>query len=169
MANQSERLKRELEKGCIELSAKMDDSLAHRLVMFSEQLEIPLWLIIQNLLLADWSRRVASFEVEGTHAPRLMPEFSSETLPDGTKEVITGEELFSTLVEIYKQPLILEREIKRGKLQAEMIEHPELESVLRPQLERMGGKPQQPKPTYDPSLEAKLKADAEKASRDIKT
>ena len=100
---------KQLEQGCNDLAVNMDDSLAQRLMLFSEQLQMPLWLIIQNLLLADWARRCASFEVEGFSPPRIIPEFAREQLEDGTEQVITGESLWNSLVEVYKKELIAQK------------------------------------------------------------
>jgi hypothetical protein len=95
----------ELQKTFVNLSVKIDSGLGHRIMLFSEQLKIPAWLVIQNLLLADWARRVASFEVEGADHVNIMPEFQWRVLDNGNRELITGEELYRVLVEYYKQEI----------------------------------------------------------------
>ena len=86
----------------IELAAKLDVNLWHRIMIFHEQLEIPAWLIIQNILIDHWARHSARTLVEGISHKRVLPEFVKNVLEDGSKEVKTGEALWDYLVDIYK-------------------------------------------------------------------
>ncbi len=103
--------KQELAHQVNELALNMDESLAQRLLFFSEGLKMPLWIIIQNFLLADWARRCASFEVvEGGAPPRIMPEFVKEVLDNGEEKVITGGQLWDNLFNDYKKELTDQKE-----------------------------------------------------------
>jgi len=123
MSKRSQQLKKQsdtdklIQQGAV-LFLNMDSSLLHRLQIFSEELEIPLWMVIQNTLISDWARKAARIEVEGPDQYRLLPEFITDILDDGTEEPRTGEYLFNTLVQTYK------RELKhlRNKKQKEVSE-----------------------------------------------
>jgi hypothetical protein len=86
--------------------ALLDTDLLFRLKYFSDTFNIPLRLVVQNLLIKEWARCAAIIEVEGANSHRMLPEFSKELSEDGKENVVTGEDLFNSLVEVYKKELI---------------------------------------------------------------
>ena len=88
----------------VKVISQMDKTVLYRLVSISKGLDIPLYLVIQNLLISEWARKAASREV--IHPGQLLPEFAKEVLDDGTKNLITGEQLFNNLFSIYKEELM---------------------------------------------------------------
>lgn len=94
---------KEIVQQFIELSLKMDSTLMVRMKHYAERLGIPLWLVIQNILISDFARKTARIMVEGASPNRELPEFVKSVFEDGIKEIKTGDDLFKYLVEIYKR------------------------------------------------------------------
>ena len=96
---------KEIASQFIEMPLKMDLTLMVRMKNYADRMGVPLWLCIQNILISDFARKTARTRVEGPNPHRVLPEFTREVLDDGTERVQTGDALFSTLVEMYKQEL----------------------------------------------------------------
>jgi hypothetical protein len=88
-----------------EILTKMDASVVARLRYFSENLDIPLWMVIQNIIISDWARKAARVEIEGAHPSRPLPEFVRSGSDKDNMKTLTGSELFDHLTQIYKQEL----------------------------------------------------------------
>ena len=125
------------------LFSQIDPSLLSRLRIFSEGLEIPMWLVIQNLLIDQWARTAARAKVEGGFVHRLLPEFAEETLEDGTERLVTGEALFRSLVDWYEQELeqpLQDQELARHMAELNKYKLPGEQSVTVQELQRRQAK-----------------------------
>lgn len=78
----------ELVNMALEITVNFDIAVLKELRSFGDALHIPLWLVMQNLLIARMAEQNAEDEVFGP-APRLSLEFMNTT-----GGVITGKELF---------------------------------------------------------------------------
>ena len=91
----------------IQLMLSIDPVVLSRIRYLSQAIGVKEWLIIQNTIIDSWARQEARIIVKGHQPNQPMPEFAFQELEDGTKNVLTGKELFNTLVEMYKQQLTL--------------------------------------------------------------
>ena len=122
---------------------QMDSSLLNRIQIFSEGLGIEPWLVIQNLLIDQWARTAAKAKVEGGFVRRLLPEFAKEVLEDGTEKVVTGEPLFSSLVQWYEQELkqpLQDQELAKRMTELNKYKLPGEQSVTIQELQRRQAK-----------------------------
>ena len=86
--------------------SKMDTNVLVRIKYFADELKIPSYLVVQNIIIDHWARQAARILVEGANPHRMLPEFPKEVFDNGTEQVVTGEPLFNSLVETYKRELI---------------------------------------------------------------
>ena len=110
MSKTSEQEAKEIVMQFIDLPLKMDNTLMIHIKNYSDRLNIPLWLVIQNILISDFAYKQARMMVEGAHPYRMLPEFIKEVLDDGTEQVMTGEALFSNLIEVYKKEMTTQKD-----------------------------------------------------------
>lgn len=74
-----------------------------RVLYFAKKYDIPVSLVIQNIIISHWSRQAAEILAnEDLDIPVLKPEFQWEILPNGTEKLVTGKDLFDILVETYR-------------------------------------------------------------------
>jgi len=85
--------------------SKMDTNVLVRIKYFADELKMPSYLVVQNIIIDHWARQAARILVEGASPHRMLPEFPKE-VSDGKENVVTGEALFNSLVETYKRELI---------------------------------------------------------------
>jgi len=121
--SEKQELQDSIQQG-IELMLKMDSVLRLRMIRYAERLGIPLWLVIQNILISDFARSAALARVKGPGAPQLHLEFIKDESPDGKQITRTGDDLFQFLLEIYEQELKPKPELSEAliKAQDKMIE-----------------------------------------------
>jgi hypothetical protein len=100
----------------LNLMANFDPSVLIRMRYFSDGLSIPLWQVIQNILISDWARKSARMRVEGPGSQEL-PEFTKETFSDGIERVKTGQDLFNWLKQAYIDELTCSERIKQADKQ----------------------------------------------------
>ena len=131
---------KEFAEGMLDLIKIIDPSLVHRIMLFSEGLNIPVSDVIQNLLIDQWARTAAEASVAGGVLPRTLPEFTWEVSDDGSRKVITGEPLFKHLVAHHKQELIDQEQALEGIQKA-------YQEVLRKYLATSEGKAELEKDT----------------------
>ena len=98
MSKKSEQEAKEIVMQFIDLPLKMDNTLMIHIKNYSDRLNIPLWLVIQNILISDFASKQARMMVEGAIPNRMLPEFVKEVLDDGSEQVQTGEFLFNNLL-----------------------------------------------------------------------
>ena len=112
-------------KEFFDMPSNMDTNVLANIKTYADGLNIPLWIVIQNILISDFARKQARVMVEGANPRQLLPEFTFSTKDDGTKEFLTGSDLFKSLVEMYKQEHISEQ-IRRKRLSEGMriVENP---------------------------------------------
>ena len=104
----------------LESIGTLDTDLLFRLKYYSDMLNIPLRLVVQNLLISEWAWKAAKVEVEGASPSRILPEFQWDIAEDGSKTLVTGEDLFNRLVATYKWEL--EQPLREQRLIAEQRE-----------------------------------------------
>lgn len=93
----------------IETFLGLDKGFYQRLEEYAKALNIPAWLVMQNMLIKRMAKEAADFEVWGP-GQHLLEEFRFTN-----QGPITGEELFNSLKEMY----IWEEEKEKAKVLAE--------------------------------------------------
>ncbi len=94
----------------IQLMLSIDPVVLSRIRYLSQSIGVEEWLIMQNIIISEWARQEARIAVNGQERPHYYPEFAVATSGDGSKKLLTGEQLFNTLVEEYKKTLISTKE-----------------------------------------------------------
>lgn len=97
----------------LEMLMSFDEEFYNRLKVYSDSMRIPMWLVIQNMLIKRMAEEQAEKDIWGD-APRMLPEFMFTV--DGP---LTGEALFNTLYEAKLQEEATKRveDIKTNVLQ----------------------------------------------------
>jgi hypothetical protein len=93
----------------IDLMINMDPVLRLRMQEYAKKLDIPLWIVIQNILLKDWAKKMADILVNGPQPGKLAPEFSRKKQANGNIEAVTGKELYEFLLKTYKKELLQQK------------------------------------------------------------
>lgn len=122
----------------------LDTDLLFRLKYYSDTFNIPLRLVVQNLLIKEWARCAAIIEVEGANPSRVLPEFQWDVSEDGSKKLVTGEELFNRLVALYvqelRQPLQADQKLAERMTELNKYKLPGEQAVAREELLRREAK-----------------------------
>lgn len=106
--------KSELMLKALDLYMNFDNVFLKRVKEISENLIIPEYLVIQNMIIKQFSLDAAKVETNtwgGTD--RLMPEFQFVN-EEGKRRILTGEELFNSLKQNYINQIKLDK-IKNNK------------------------------------------------------
>lgn len=79
----------------LEMMVNFDLDFWKRIQKYSEELQVPEWMVIQNLLIKRFALEEAGCELLG-HSPKPFDEFVFIQRKDGIKK-LTGEQLFDRL------------------------------------------------------------------------
>ena len=106
MLKLSEKQITEMVKEFMDMPSNMDTNVLANITAHSEGLGIRLWQLVESILISYYAHKEARVLVEGAHPHGSLPEFTKEVLGDGAERPITGEALFNSLVEVYKEELL---------------------------------------------------------------